>query len=104
MMDIKRINSKKHEEFTGQPNELVLENARRIADAGANLIIRVPVIPMFNHTKAEIRAIASFVKTLHDAKEIHLLPYHRLGIDKYKTLGRNYELSHIESIRCGIYE
>ena len=95
LMDIKHIDSKKHEEFTGNPNNLILENARKIAETGANLIIRVPVIPTFNDTKEEIRSIAAFVKTLTGVKEIHLLPYHRLGQDKYEGLGRKYTLSDV---------
>lgn len=98
LMDIKHINSKKHEEFTSQPNELILENAHRIAETGANLIIRVPVVPTFNHTKEEIREIAAFAKTLPGVKELHLLPYHRLGQDKYEGLGRKYALAHIEPL------
>lgn len=92
MMDIKHMNPKKHEEFTGKPNTLILENAMKIAQSGANLIIRVPVIPTFNHTKEEIMEIASFTKTLTGVKELHLLPYHRLGQDKYDGLGRTYSL------------
>lgn len=95
LMDIKHRNSKKHEVFTGRPNELILENARKIAEAGANLIIRVPVIPAFNQTREEIREIADFAKTLPGVKELHLLPYHRLGQDKYEGLGREYSLPQI---------
>jgi len=98
LMDIKHMDSRKHEEFIGQPNGMILENARKIAEAGANLIIRVPVVPTFNHTKEEIRAIADFAKTLPGVKELHLLPYHRLGQDKYEGLGREYALSHIEPL------
>ena len=93
LMDIKHCNNKKHEDFTGKPNELILENARKIAESGANLIIRVPVIPTFNNTKEEIQEIACFAKTLSGVKELHLLPYHRLGQDKYEGLGRKYTLS-----------
>jgi pyruvate formate lyase activating enzyme len=93
LMDIKHMDSHKHEEFTGQANGLILENARKIAEAGTNLIIRVPVVPTFNHTKEEIGAIASFAKTLPGVKELHLLPYHRLGQDKYEGLGRTYTLT-----------
>jgi pyruvate formate lyase activating enzyme len=98
LMDIKHMDSRKHEEFIGQPNEMILENARKIAETGANLIIRVPVVPTFNHTKEEIRAIASFAKSLPGVKELHLLPYHRLGQDKYEGLGREYALSQIEPL------
>ncbi len=96
LMDIKHVNDEKHKEFTGQSNKLILENARKIAESGANLTIRVPVIPTFNNTPEEIRDIAKFVKTLPNVKNMHLLPYHRMGEDKYEGLGRTYKLKGIE--------
>jgi len=95
LMDIKHMDCKKHEQFTGRPNELILENARKIAEAGADLIIRVPVVPTFNETREEIMDIANFAKTLPGVKELHLLPYHRLGQDKYEGLGRTYDLAEL---------
>lgn len=95
LMDIKHMNSQKHKEFIGKDNALVLENAIRIARTGANLTIRVPVIPTFNDTPAEIGAIAEFVKELPRVERMHLLPYHRLGIDKYERLSREYSLKNI---------
>lgn len=96
LMDIKHINDAKHREFTGQSNQLILENARRIAERGSNLTIRVPVIPTFNHTKEEIRQIAEFAKTLPGVRHLHLLPYHRMGEDKYAGLDREYLLKGIK--------
>ncbi len=91
LLDIKHMNSAKHQEFTGKGNELMLENAARIARSGqTELSIRIPVIPGFNDTAAEIEAIARFAGTLQGVKRIHLLPYHRLGQDKYEGLGRTY--------------
>ena len=96
LMDIKHIDSQKHKEYTGVSNERILENARKIAESGVELIIRTPVIPGFNDTAEEIRAISHFARTLPGVKEHHLLPYHRLGQDKYAGLGRKYSLSDIE--------
>ncbi len=96
LMDIKHINPKKHMEFTTVDNRLILENARVIAEEAKELIIRVPVIPTFNDTEEEIAAIASFAKSLGKVKELHLLPYHRIGSDKYAGLGRNYTMAHIQ--------
>ena len=91
LMDIKHTNPEKHKEFTGRSNELMMENARRVALSGqTRLIIRVPVIPSFNDTVEEIRGIAEFADTLPGVEELHLLPYHRLGQDKYEGLGRKY--------------
>ncbi len=95
LMDIKHTNSEKHKAFTGVENRLILENARRIAESAKKLIIRVPVIPTFNDTPEEIREIAKFAASLPGVEEIHLLPYHRLGQDKYAGLGREYTLKHI---------
>ena len=97
LMDIKHINSEKHREFTGQPNERILENAKKIAKNANRLIIRVPVIPTFNDTVEEITEIARFAKSLENVTEIHLLPYHKFGTDKYKWLGREYKLEGIET-------
>lgn len=98
LMDIKHRNSDKHREFTGKSNELILKNAKRLAKDAKELVIRVPVIPGFNHTPEEIRAIAEFAASLPKVKELHLLPYHRLGQDKYNGLGRKYLLDGVEPL------
>ncbi len=90
LMDIKHINSEKHKAFTTQPNERILENAAKIAEKANKLIIRVPVIPTFNDTEAEIADIARFASSLRNVDEINLLPYHNFGKDKYEGLGREY--------------
>lgn len=96
LMDIKHTNSAKHKEFTSQPNERILENAVKITNAGTRLIVRTPVIPTFNATKEEIGEIAKFASSLKGVTEMHILPYHRIGTDKYKGLGRDYSLTGIE--------
>ncbi|MBQ3133290.1 MAG: glycyl-radical enzyme activating protein [Clostridia bacterium] len=97
MMDIKHMDSEKHYAFTGQHNELMLKNARVIAEMHNDLIIRVPVVPTFNDTEEEIRAIAEFAATLPGVTHLHLLPYHAFGTDKYRWLGRPYTMSDIET-------
>lgn len=97
LLDIKHMDSGKHKEFTTQPNERILENAKKIAESGmVDLTIRVPVIPTFNNTPEEIREIARFAASLKGVKRLHLLPYHRLGQGKYEGLGREYQMKDIE--------
>ncbi len=106
LMDVKHTNSAKHKEFTGVPNELMLANARRLAHDANNFIVRVPVIPGFNDTESEIADISKFAASI-GARQLHLLPYHRLGKDKYEGLGREYLMGdaplhtkeHIELLR-----
>ena len=105
LMDIKHTDSDKHMEFTGRPNEVILANAKRLAARlGSRLVIRVPVVPTFNATEAEILSIARFADSLPGVERIHLLPYHRLGMDKYARLGREYTLSGISPLPAGVVE
>ncbi len=95
LMDIKHMDPEKHREYTGRDNALILENARRLSESGVELIIRTPVIPTFNDTREDIKAISDFARSLKGVKEHHLLPYHRLGSDKYAGLGRKYSMKDI---------
>ena len=96
-MDIKHTNHEKHKAFTGKSNELMMENARKVAVSGkTRLVIRVPVIPTFNDTVEEIQGIARFASTLPGVDKIHLLPYHRLGQDKYEALEGPISMGDIE--------
>lgn len=107
LMDIKHTDSAKHKEFTGQPNERILSNAKMLAAEAKELVIRVPVIPGFNDTEEEISSIAGFTQSLKTVQQLHLLPYHRLGYDKYVGLGRTYPMgdvpvptkAHMEQLR-----
>ncbi len=96
LMDIKHIDSQKHKLYTGIGNELILENARKVAQSNmTELSIRIPVIPNFNDHPDEIKSIACFAKDIGNVSCIHLLPYHRLGQDKYDGLGRKYLMADI---------
>ena len=96
LLDIKHMDAAKHKEYTGRSNELMLENAGKIARSGqTRLSIRIPVIPTFNDSVGEIREIAVYAKELGRVEKIHLLPYHRLGRDKYDGLGREYRMGDV---------
>lgn len=92
LMDVKHTDVNKHSQFCGYPNSIMLQNAPQIAQKAKELIVRVPVVPGFNDTEKEIRSIARFAATLPRVERLHLLPYHRLGADKYTALGRSYAL------------
>lgn len=105
LMDIKHLDSEKHKKFTGKGNELMLQNAMKVAMSGqCELIIRVPVIPTFNDTEREILQIAKFAENLPGVKEIHLLPYHNYGEGKYEGLGRDYALKNVKRLPEGKIE
>ncbi len=87
LYDLKHLNSEKHQAVVGVPNEVILDNALKLAENGKKLQIRIPVIPMFNYDEKNIRDTAHFCKRLGTAVEVvQLLPYHNLGVMKYLRL------------------
>jgi pyruvate formate lyase activating enzyme len=96
LYDIKHMNPTMHKEYTGVTNRIILKNALRISTEGKDMIIRVPVIPTINDSKDNITSLTNFIKKLKTVKEVNLLPYHKLGIPKYKMLGREYPLKNLE--------
>ncbi|NPV68282.1 MAG: glycyl-radical enzyme activating protein [Anaerolineae bacterium] len=88
LYDLKLMDSERHRRFTGADNELILHNLERLAAAGSRIIIRVPVIPGLNDDPADIAAIGEYVSALPAVKQVDLLPYHRMGADKYARLAR----------------
>lgn len=97
--DIKQVDSRRHQELTGAGNELILENLRWLREhfAGA-LSIRYPYIPGCNDSDEDIQGFFRLLTEL-GLKDAVFLPYHRLGTDKYKGLGRIYEMGDMASLR-----
>jgi pyruvate formate lyase activating enzyme len=87
LYDLKHLDNAQHRKATGVPNALILENARKIAQAGGKLQIRIPVIPQFNDSKKNIAETGMFCKSLGEAVTlVQLLPYHTLGVMKWERI------------------
>ena len=98
LFDLKHLDPAEHERLTGAPNRLILENARRLAQSGAKMVLRVPLIPPLNTSPENLAATADFAVSLGLA-EVHLMPFHQLGKDKYRRLGLEYELGEARGMR-----
>lgn len=104
--DIKHMDSKKHREFCGAGNELILENIKRTVELGKKLVIRTPVVPGYNGDEANIRAIGAFIRDELGNKIIQhqLLPYRKMGIEKYDSLGIPYPMCDYRPKERSIWE
>ena len=96
LYDIKLMDSQKHQGVTGVPNELILANLRWLAEHHPQVIVRVPIIPGINDDQETLQQIGEFVASLKRIREIHILPYHKAGSDKYQRLGRIYQLPDLQ--------
>jgi pyruvate formate lyase activating enzyme len=96
--DVKCLDAQRHREATGAGNERILDNLHRLREAFPELpvVVRTPVVPGFNDSPAEIRAICDFLRDLPGPPRYELLPYHRFGEPKYRKLGEAYPLPGLE--------
>lgn len=95
LCDLKHVDADKHKAGTGVSNERILENQRRLGFSGVPMVIRTPVVPGFNATPEDIAAISLYAATIPGVRDLHLLPYHRLGESKYVGLGMHYDYAGI---------
>lgn len=82
LFDYKATGAELHQDLTGADNKLILENLRRLDKAGAEIILRCPLIPGLNDQEEHLEAIAALSKSLSHIREVHLLPYHTMGTCK----------------------
>ena len=90
LQDIKHTDTGIHKKGTGVGNELILENAKKIAKR-KRIWIRMPLIPEFNDSEVNIKKVAEFASDI-GAEKVSVLPYHELGSSKYPDLGRVYSM------------
>jgi pyruvate formate lyase activating enzyme len=87
LYDLKCMDSELHKQVIGTPNELILDNARKIGESGGKLWIRIPTLPMFNDSEAHFQRYGEFLAAIRDAVVmVQLLPYHKMGLSKYDRL------------------
>lgn len=95
--DIKLVDPSKHNFFVGVENRLIIKNLKFLSKQKIPFVIRYPLIPGINNSIEDISALAKLISSLSFYKDVHILPYHRLGIYKYKALGLKYELEEVHT-------
>jgi pyruvate formate lyase activating enzyme len=95
LYDVKLMDRERHRHFTGATNELVLENLRRLAERGSAVVVRVPIVPGVNDDPTNLDALSAFLSPL-GLRRVDLLPYHRIGSDKYRRLGLAYRMEGVD--------
>ena len=89
LYDLKMMDPERHRQWTGVPNEKILDNLKLLASIGAKMIIRIPLIGGVNDDPENMDETARFIATLAgEKKEVNLLPYHKIAQTKYLKLGR----------------
>lgn len=96
MLDIKHMDPEAHRELTAQDNANILDMARYLSDNGKHMWIRHVLVPGITDSEEQLRTLRAFVDTLETVDRVEILPYHTLGVFKWKELGIPYQLEQVE--------
>jgi pyruvate formate lyase activating enzyme len=96
LYDLKLVDDARHRQFTGVSNRLILQNLRRLLQAGQRVEIRIPVIPGVNDGAEDLRQLGTLIASLPGSPKVELLPYHRAATGKYERLNRDYPLPEVQ--------
>ncbi len=88
LVDLKHTDSTRHEELTGVSNETILENIRRLVESGVPITVRVPWVPSRNAEPSFLEGLIAYLRELAPPPPIEIMPYHRLGLGKWESLGK----------------
>lgn len=92
LLDIKHMDPKGHLELTGHENQNILEFARYLDRKKVPVWIRQVLVPGITDNKAQLTALGTFLATLSNVKAIEVLPYHTMGVAKYREMNIDYPL------------
>ncbi|MDQ7095099.1 choline TMA-lyase-activating enzyme [Desulfosporosinus sp. PR] len=107
LYDLKHIDSAKHYELTGVRNERILSNLAELLRRGFQVKVRMPLLKGLNDSPDTLRQTMNFLQDFRSYKNfqgVDLLPYHKLGVNKYKQLDMNYTISADLSFQAGELE
>ena len=96
MLDIKEIDEDEHKQLTGQTNKNILDMATCLSDHGKAMWIRHVLVPGITDDDGQVHRLRAFIDTLKTVERVEILPYHTLGVFKWKELGIPYALEEVE--------
>ena len=97
MLDIKEIEDDKHKELTKWTNINILEMAKYLSDNGKEMWIRHVLVPGITDDEEGLKKLKSFVDDLKTVSKVEILPYHTLGLEKWKNLKIDYPLEGVKT-------
>ncbi len=96
MLDFKEIVSSKHKELTGWGNENIVQMAKYLSDLGKDMWIRHVLVPGLTDDEEGLFELRDLIRELKTVRRVEILPYHTLGLEKWKHLNIPYPLEGID--------
>ena len=100
LLDIKHYTKEGYKEVTGQALDEVGKFLQEVEKQNIPLWIRHVVVPGLTNGEEHLAGLLAYIKTLKNVQRVELLPYHILGVAKYKELGIPYKLNGVEPMEA----
>lgn len=107
LLDIKAIDNDNYKKITGKNMDMVNLFIEKLKEHNNKLWLRQVIVPTINDNKDYILKLKEYIKQFNNVEKIELLPYHTMGIEKYKKLKINYKLDGIKDMdkeKCEKFE
>lgn len=98
LLDIKHIDDTEHQKLTSHSNKNILAFARYLEKMNTDIWIRHVVVPTITFNEHYLRETGRFIGSLKNVRTVEVLPYHTMGVNKYKELEMEYPLKDIEPL------
>jgi pyruvate formate lyase activating enzyme len=95
LLDIKHVDPERHRDLTGVTNELILANFARLVATNVPVVVRFPLVPGYNDDDRNIEQLSVLLRS-HRIGSLEMIPYHSLGLSKYRQLGRIFPLASLQ--------
>ena len=96
LLDLKLLDPAAHRKLTGADNASVLDCARYLAERKKDVWVRRVLVPGVTDGEDDLKATGAFIRSLGNVKRVDVLPYHTLGVEKWRALGIPYRLEGVE--------
>jgi len=87
LFDYKITDPDEHKYYTGQSNEIILNNLKFLCENGAKIVLRIPIIPGINDTDEHFKALSYISNQYKSIEKVEVMPYHNWGEHKYQEIG-----------------
>lgn len=93
LYDLKAVDPAIHKEYVGTDNHIIIENLKKLKNYTNEIFLRLPIVRGVNDSLDDAKKILCIIKGNDNIKQINLLEYHKMGMEKYPRIGREYELT-----------
>lgn len=97
LYDLKHMDADKHIQMTGVSNEKILSNLEALSRRGAQIVVRIPIVPGINSDAANIDRTGAFVASLPGVNSVNILPYHSAAKAKYNNMDLNFRMPDVKT-------